>query len=282
MDNVNEWSGNIFVVGAGSMAEAFIRGVTENKAVTGKQIQVVNRSRSERKQLLTDLYGIQAVAGYAGAAEAQLVVLAVKPADVQGALQQLAPHLRGQPVLSFAAGVTMAFMSHAIDHRSPVIRTMPNIPVAVLAGATAVAYSQEVSASDKELVRFLLEQVGKVMEIPESLMDAATAFSGSGPGFVCYFLEAMENAAVSLGFEPAMARELLLQTVIGTARTLGEWGLSPKELRERVTSPGGTTHAGVTVMQSENLGGVVQTALKAAKHRSEEMGQQYAAAKHGF
>lgn len=275
---MGEWNGSIFVIGAGSMAEAFIRGVTENKAVAADRIQVVNRSRAARKQLLTDLYGVQPVDDYQGARTAQLVVVAVKPADVAGALEQLAPYLHGQPVLSFAAGVTMDFMSNAILHKSPVIRTMPNIPVAVLSGATAVTFSDEVMEKDRELVRFLLEQVGKVVEMPESLMDAATAFSGSGPGFVAYFLEAMENAAVSLGFEPEMARALLLQTVIGTAKTLGEWGLSPRELRERVTSPGGTTHAGVTEMQAGNLEGVVQTALQAAKNRSEEMGKQYVAA----
>lgn len=276
---MREWTGKIFIVGAGSMAEAFIRGIIENKAAAPAQIQVVNRTREARRKLLVDLYGVEIATDYEGAKTAELVVIAVKPADVLGALEQLTPYLHGQPVLSFAAGVTLDFMRGAIQFKSPMIRTMPNIPVAVLSGATAVSYSAEVSPEDQELVRYLLEQVGKVVEMPENLMDAATAFSGSGPGFVCYFLEAMENAAVSLGFEPEMARELLLQTVIGTAKTLGEWGLSPRELRERVTSPGGTTHAGVTEMQTGNLEGTVTLALQAARNRSEEMGRQYAAAK---
>lgn len=273
------WTGKIFVVGAGSMAEAFIRGVIENQAAAPSQIEVVNRTREARRRLLMDLYGVATTTAYEGAKMAELVVIAVKPADVLGALEQLTPYLNGQPVLSFAAGVTLDFMRTAIQFKSPVVRTMPNIPVAVLSGATAVSYSTDVSAEDQQLVRYLLEQVGKVVEMPENLMDAATAFSGSGPGFVCYFLEAMENAAVSLGFAPEMARELLLQTVIGTAKTLGEWGLSPRELRERVTSPGGTTHAGVNEMQTGDLEGVVKSALRAARNRSEEMGRQYAAAK---
>jgi len=271
------WNGRIFVVGAGSMAEAFVRGITERRAVAAERIQVVNRHRSDRKKLLTDLYGVQAVEGFSEAAGADLIVLAVKPGDVAGALRSLSPYLDGQPILSFAAGVTLSHLRVLVERKSPVIRTMPNIPVAVLAGATAVSFAEEVQPSDRDLVRFLLEQVGKVVEVPEPLMDAATAFSGSGPGFVCYFLEAMENAAVDLGFAPEMARELLLQTVIGTAKTLGEWGLSPRELRERVTSPGGTTHAGISMLQAGNLEGVVKQALRAAKDRSEEMGHQLAA-----
>lgn len=271
------WNGRIFVVGAGSMAEAFVRGITERRAVASERIQVVNRHRSDRKKLLTDLYGVQAVEGFSEAAGADLIVLAVKPGDVAGALRSLSPYLDGQPILSFAAGVTLSHLRDLVERKSPVIRTMPNIPVAVLAGATAVSFAEEVQPSDRDLVRFLLEQVGKVVEVPEPLMDAATAFSGSGPGFVCYFLEAMENAAVDLGFAPEMARELLLQTVIGTAKTLGEWGLSPRELRERVTSPGGTTHAGISMLQAGNLEGVVKQALRAAKDRSEEMGHQLAA-----
>lgn len=271
------WSGRIFVVGAGSMAEAFIRGIIERRAVDAERIQVVNRHRSERINLLQELYGVQAATGLAHAADADLIVLAVKPADVAGVLRSLSPYLDGQPILSFAAGVTLSHLSDLVERKSPVIRTMPNIPVAVLAGATAVSFAAEVQSADRELVRFLLEQVGKVVEVPEHLMDAATAFSGSGPGFVCYFLEAMENAAVDLGFAPEMARELLLQTVIGTAKTLGEWGLSPRELRERVTSPGGTTHAGISMLQAGNMEGVVKQALRAAKNRSQEMGQHLAA-----
>ncbi|WP_245631838.1 pyrroline-5-carboxylate reductase [Alicyclobacillus ferrooxydans] len=266
----------IFIVGAGAMAEAFVKGLTSRKAIPAKRIIVMNRSQTDRLENLCTSYGVQA-GTLDQVADARLVVLAVKPNSVGEVLQTIAPHLHGQPVLSFAAGVSIDWMSHVIGGVSPVIRTMPNIPVAVLEGATAVSFGEGTSWTDKELVRYLLGQLGEVVEIPESLMNSATAFSGSGPGFVCYFLEAMEDAAVRLGFEPEIARELLLQTVVGTARTLREWDLSPHELRRRVTSPGGTTHAGVTVMDEARMRDIVDKALGAAADRSAEMGNAYRA-----
>lgn len=267
----------VFVLGAGSMAEAFIRGITEERAVTPGHVRVINRSGGSRLEELRDMYGISPAGSMADAAVADLVVLSVKPADMAAALEQVRPYLNGQLLMSFAAGVTSAWIGEQVDGHAHVIRAMPNLPVAVLAGATAVTFGATIADANRRHVLYLLEQIGSVVELPESLMDAATAFSGSGPGFVCYFLEAMENAAVELGIPAQTARALLLQTVVGTAKTLEHWGLTPAELRKRVTSPGGTTHAGVTAMQSGDLNGVVTQALRAAADRSAEMGRQYRA-----
>lgn len=267
----------VFVLGAGSMAEAFIRGVTEERAVTPGHVRVINRSGGGRLEELRDMYGISPAQSMAEAAQSDLVVLSVKPADMATALDQVRPYLNGQLLMSFAAGVTRAWITDQVDGRAHVIRAMPNLPVAVLAGATAVTFGPDIADGERQHVLYLLEQIGEVVELPESLMDAATAFSGSGPGFVCYFLEAMENAAVELGIPAETARALLLQTVVGTAKTLEYWGLTPAELRKRVTSPGGTTHAGVTAMQTGDLNGVVTEALRAAADRSAEMGRQYRA-----
>ncbi len=256
------------------MAEAFVKGVTSREAWPGERLCMVNRGRAQRLDELQERYGI-VPAQWSAAAEARLVVVAVKPFDMAQALTQLSPWLHGQPVLSFAAGVPLAWMREQIARKSPVIRTMPNIPVAVLAGAVALTFEEETSPADRELVTYLLGRLGEVVEVQENLMDAATAFSGSGPGFVSYFLEAMEEAAVDLGFTPEMARELLLQTVVGTALTLREWGISPQELRRRVSSPGGTTEAGVGVMKEGDLPGLVHRALQAAAARSTEMGRSY-------
>jgi pyrroline-5-carboxylate reductase len=201
--------------------------------------------------------------------------MSVKPADMAAVLQQLRPFLHGQVVVSFAAGLTRAWLHEQVEGRAHVIRTMPNIPVAVMSGVTAVTCGPDLDAQEREHVLFLLRQLGEVVELSEDMMDAVTAFSGSGPGFVCYVLEAMENAAVQLGFTPETARLLLLQTVVGTARTLDEWGLSPAELRKRVTSKGGTTHAGIQAMQDANLDGIIAQALRAAAQRSAEMGREY-------
>ncbi len=262
-------------MGAGSMAEAFIRGVISQKAVSPRNIYVMNRSNRERAQRLVLEYGIQIAESKEAVRDARVVVLAVKPADAQVALSQIAPYFHGQVLLSFAAGIPIEWLETQTNSMATVIRAMPNLPVAVQAGATAVAYGAGVRPEDAEYVRFLLSKVGIVVDLPESLMDAATAFSGSGPGFVSYFLEAMEAAAVRLGFDALTARALLLQTVIGTARVLGEWGLSPEELRKRVTSPKGTTHAGLSVFENNHLLDTVYDVLKAAANRSTEMGQAY-------
>jgi pyrroline-5-carboxylate reductase len=270
---MSTWRGEIFVIGAGSMAEAFIRGVTGTKTVSADQIRVINRSCQERLRHVQTTYGVRAAESWQEVANARLVIVATKPVDVEAALHSAAPYLRGQPVLSFAAGVPLTRLHSYCQGRGVPIRTMPNIPVSVLAGMTTVTFSDEVSDADRQDILMLLRQLGDVVEIPESLMDAATALSGSGPGFLCYLLEAMEEAAVGMGFDRELARKLTLQTVIGTARTLDEWGLSPRELRRRVTSPGGTTFAGVEVLKTREVNRVLGDALQAAAERSRQVSQ---------
>lgn len=267
--------GEIFMLGAGAMAESFIRGVCQRNVVKPKDIHVLNRHRPERLEELARLYGVTPAASMADASSAQMVILSVKPYDVREALAELSPHLHGQTLVSFAAGIPIRFMEKVTEGRAQVIRTMPNVPVAVLEGAIAMASGVGVDAHRVERAKHLLSELGIVVELDEELMDAATAFSGSGPGFVSYFLEAMEEAAVELGFSAEMARQLLIQTVVGTAKVLEEWGLSPAELRERVTSPNGTTHAGLSVLSDREMKGALVDALSAAAHRSRAMGDQY-------
>jgi pyrroline-5-carboxylate reductase len=272
---LNKFSGSIFVVGAGAMAEAFIKGVTTSSAVAPEQVAVMNRSGGERLNFMKTNYGVRA-GRWEDAESADLIVVTVKPFDMAQALNQLLPFLHGQPILSFAAGISIDWIRARTNELSPVVRLMPNIPVAVLEGAIAVSFDREITREQSAIAIHLLERLGEVVELDESLMNAATAFSGSGPGFVCFFLEAMEHAATSLGFTPEVARKLLLQTVVGTAQTLRAWNLSPTELRRRVTSPGGTTHAGVQTMQDHGLEEAVQQALQAAADRAAEMGEEHA------
>lgn len=267
--------GRIFVLGAGSMAESFIRGVVHDPSIDAHEIFVINRHRPERLVELSHDYGITPASGMADAKAADMIVLSVKPYDVRESLLQLAPFLNGQTLISFAAGIHIAFMEELTEGRAKVIRTMPNVPVAVLEGAIALAANAHVEESRIADAKRLLSKLGTVVELDETLMDAATAFSGSGPGFVSYFLESMENAAVELGFSTEMARALLIQTVVGTAKVLEEWGLSPEELRRRVTSPNGTTHAGLSVLSEHRLPQLIRDALTRAAERSREMGNQY-------
>lgn len=267
--------GRIFVLGAGSMAESFIKGVVHDPMIDAHDILVINRYRPERLAELSDAYGVTAARSMADAGTAQMIILSVKPYDVRDSLLELTPFLDGQTLISFAAGIPIAYMEELTEGRAKVIRTMPNVPVAVLEGAIALAANAHVEAARIFEAKQLLSKLGTVVELDETLMDAATAFSGSGPGFVSYFLESMENAAVELGFSTEMARALLIQTVVGTAKVLEEWGLSPEELRRRVTSPNGTTHAGLSVLSEHKLPELIRDALGRAAARSREMGNQY-------
>lgn len=267
--------GEIFILGAGAMAEAFIKGMCEKGAIEPREIRVLNRKRPERLQTLATTYGITPANSIAEARHANVIILSVKPYDVGEALARLTAHLHGQMLISFAAGIPIRFLEKATEGKAQVIRTMPNVPVAVLEGAIALAGGSGVSVDLINQAKRLLSNIGIVVELDETMMDAATAFSGSGPGFVSYFLEAMEQAAVELGFPATMARQLLIQTVVGTAKVLEEWGLSPAELRERVTSPNGTTHAGLTVLSDRGMKMAISDAMSEAAKRSREMGEQY-------
>lgn len=265
----------LFILGAGSMAEAFLRGVIVRKALAPDSIVVMNRSNRDRALRLQAEYGVRIAESISEAAVANVIVIAVKPMDVEKAIEPLRAYWSGKILLSFAAGIPISWFAEKTEYQAKVVRAMPNLPVAVQHGVTAIARAQNVVDTDMAHIQFLLEQVGTVIEMDESFMDAATAFSGSGPGFVSYFLEAMEKAAVELGFDAQTARKLLLQTVVGTALTLQEWGLSPEELRHRVTSPNGTTHAGLCVFDDHELLATVKHALQAAANRSAEMGRAY-------
>lgn len=267
--------GQIFLLGAGSMAESFIKGVSHHPEVDSQEIVVINRHHPERLKSLAKTYGVTPAVSMADAAAAEVIILSVKPYTAREALLNLSPYLNGQTLISFVAGIPIAFMEKITEQRAQIIRTMPNVPVAVLEGAIAIAYGHHVEESRVQYAKQLLSQLGIVVELEEQMMDAATAFSGSGPGFVSYFLEAMEQAAVQLGFSAEMARELLIQTVVGTAKVLEEWRLSPAELRQRVTSPNGTTHAGLTVLEDRKTRDAIAAALVQAASRSREMGDEY-------
>jgi len=176
------------MLGAGAMAEAFIKGITEKRVVEPRCIRVLNRRQADRLAALADLYGVTPATSIADAAGADVIVLSVKPYDVAEALQALSPYLHGQTLISFAAGIPLAFLEKVTEGRAQVIRTMPNVPVAVLQGAIAMAYGPSVTADKVEHAKHLLTQIGIVVELDASLMYAATAVSGSGQGLVRNFM----------------------------------------------------------------------------------------------
>ncbi|PWK09024.1 pyrroline-5-carboxylate reductase [Tumebacillus permanentifrigoris] len=271
---------NILLLGAGSIAKAMIRGLVVGQEVRAEQIYVTNRSDRDRLYALREMYGVQAVEDLWKQPEvierADVVVLAVKPHDLLSVAAQLRPHLQeGAVVLSLAAGISTEAITRQVGTQFAVVRAMPNTACAVLESATAVCYGPTCSSTARELARQVLSQVGLVSEVEESAMDAVTGVSGSGPAYFYYMVEAMQAAAQAQGLSAEVARGLILQTLFGAGKMMQETGLDACELRRQVTSPNGTTMAGLHVLEQAGFTRVMHEVIAAATSRSEEMGRVY-------
>jgi pyrroline-5-carboxylate reductase len=205
----------------------------------------------------------------AAAIATEVLLLAIKPQ----VFPQVAAELSGATalVISILAGTPLNQLEAAFP-RQAVIRAMPNTPAAVGAGMTAIALGQQVTPQQIETAKRILETVGEVVEVPESAMDAVTGLSGSGPGYVALMIEALADGGVAAGLPRAVALKLALQTVRGTAQLLQESGMHPGELKDRVTSPGGTTIAGIAELEKSGVRSAFIEAVKAAYGRSRELG----------
>jgi pyrroline-5-carboxylate reductase len=271
---------NILMLGAGAIAEAMIRGLTEAEAVQPEQITVTNRSDVDRLQYLHDLYGVAFVenlqdeTGKEALAAADAILIACKPHDVPNVLEGIKGQIGDAVVLSVAAGVGTDFMETILGEGTQAVRAMPNTACAVLESATAVAFGRHCTKQTRELSEAILSVLGTVSVVEEKLMDAVTGVSGSGPAYFYYMVEAMQEAAESLGLPAETARTLILQTLFGAGKMLQETGLAPRELRRQVTSPNGTTMAGIRVFEEANFKELVERVITRAAERSREMGKQ--------
>lgn len=257
-------------IGGGNMAEAMIKGMTAQ----GMKDIYVSEPNAGRRQDLERLYGIRTSPSNKEVVGAcQIVILAVKPQIMADVLSDIADSVTEQKtVVSIAAGITLAYLGERLKTKR-LIRVMPNTPALVQEGMSVMSLCECFSDEDLNTVRGILMSIGKVMTLPEKMMDAVTAVSGSGPAFYALFVEAMIAAGQQLGLQPGDARELAVQTIIGTSRLL-ETGMPPDRLRQMVTSPGGTTAAGLDVFEARGLTDVVAAALTAARNRSEELGRR--------
>ena len=227
----------------------------------------------DRQIFLADRYGVQVTGDNVQAAEAsELLLLAIKPQIFSQVTQQILGSLNPSVVIvSILAGISLpqleaAFPSHAV------IRAMPNTPAQVGAGVTAIARGTHVTDNQFNLAKKVLSAVGSVVEVPESMMDAVTGLSGSGPGYIALVVEALADGGVASGLPRTIAMQLAIDTVLGTAKLLKESNLHPGELKDRVTSPGGTTIAGVAMLEERGLRSALIEAVKAATARSKELG----------
>lgn len=264
----------IAFIGAGRMAEALIKGLIKSK-VSPKDI-IASDILSERREYIGQTYKVKVTGDNLTAAKyGEIVVLAVKPQMIKGVCEEIKGKLhRGQTIISIAAGIPLDFL-HKYFEDQPLIRAMPNNPALVGEGITPLAAIDAAQKLDRDRARKIFQSVGEVVEVPEDLMDAITGLSGSGPAFVYLFMEALIEAGETLGLSKNLASQLAAQTVRGSAEAIKNTGKSARELREMVTSPGGTTLEGLKVLEEENFKPAVMDAVRAAARRAEELSREW-------
>jgi pyrroline-5-carboxylate reductase len=251
------------VVGGGKMGEALVEGLVRR----GWTPIVVEADPRRRAELSERHPGWEVADAPHSAADA---LIAVKPADVEAVCHQLPDARR---VLSIAAGVTIASLESWLPPKTAVIRAMPNTPALVGTGAAAIAAGAFAGPSDEAWAQSILEAVGTVVQLPEEALDAVTGLSGSGPAYVFLVAEALIDAGVLVGLSRPVAKQLAVQTLLGSARLLTETGDEPSALRAAVTSPGGTTAAGLRALEAAGVRNAILDAVAAATERSRQLGR---------
>jgi len=264
----------IVFVGGGNMGEALIAGLLRSGHWKPSQI-IACDIRHDQLVKLQLRYKVRASADNRWAVrEADIVLLAVKPQHMKHVLEEVGPVIRqNQLVLSIAAGITSSFIEKYLAKRVPVVRIMPNMPALVGMGMAGVSRGRYARRFHESTARGIMETVGKALTVSERDMDAVTAVSGSGPAYVFYVAEAMKGAGIKLGLAPHVADQLVRQTIKGAGALLAQSHEEPHTLRERVTSPGGTTEAALKVMEGAKIRAIFTKALERARDRSRELSQ---------
>jgi pyrroline-5-carboxylate reductase len=262
------------VIGGGVMGEALLSRLIDRGIFPPSSI-LVSDPQPQRLSYLHETYGVATTSSNVTVvSHAQVLILAIKPqmlSSVAEGLAIVAP-THAPLLLSILAGVTLARLSSCFPGWA-IIRAMPNTPATIGAGMTALAAGSEVTPRQWQQAGEIFASVGSVIDVPEALMDAVTAVSGSGPGYIALVVEALADGGVAAGLPRAMAMELALQTVKGTAQLLQQTNLHPGVLKDRVTSPGGTTIAGIAELEKAGLRAAMMAAVRAAHQRSKELGQ---------
>ncbi|HEX7210962.1 MAG TPA: pyrroline-5-carboxylate reductase [Propionibacteriaceae bacterium] len=258
------------ILGAGVMGETVLSGLLR-AGWHADQIVATDR-RLERQHELTARYGIKMLENTEAVAEAETVILVVKPQDMNDLLNEISQSIKpGALVVSLAAGVDTAFIESRLPEGVAVVRVMPNTPAQVDEGMAAISPGSHSTQDHLDRVTEILSATGRVITVPEQYQDAVTAISGTGPAYLFFVVEAMIEAGVHLGLPRDTATELVVQTMLGSAKLLRETGEHPTVLRERVTSPGGTTAAAVRQLEDHKVRAAFLVAMEAARDRSREL-----------
>jgi len=266
------WSGTIGFIGAGNAVDALVRGLLRRGVVTPDRCVVTNRSNDVRLARMAREWSVVTTRDKARLVrDADVIVIAVKPSAVPDVLSEIAPYVEARHlIISIAAGIQLETVETALGSVA-VVRAMPNTSTAVGESATAICGGRHTGDAHLSVARALFEAVGRVVEVPERYFDAVTGLSGSGPAYVYLLAEAMIEAAQREGLEREVAIELVSQTVLGAGKMLVETGDDPAVLRARVTSPGGTTMAGIEVLMEGGFLAMVGRAIARATRRSAEL-----------
>jgi pyrroline-5-carboxylate reductase len=258
------------IFGAGVMGETLLSGLIRS----GRDVAdlSITEKRTDHAAVLNAKYGVSVLDNATAAKSADVLVLVVKPQDMDGLLSEIRDHVvPGNLVVSLAAGITTGYLESRLPEGSSVVRVMPNTPALVDQGMAAVSPGQHCTPEHLDEAEALLRSCGRVVQVPEKYQDAVTAISGSGPAYIFYVVEAMIEAGVVLGLPRATATELVVQTLYGAATMLKETREHPTVLREQVSSPGGTTVAALRQLDDHKVRAAFVTAIEAAAARSKQL-----------
>ncbi len=267
----------IAFIGAGSMAEAMIAGIVNARKIPPNQIIVSNRSNQERLKQLETAYGIKGAASdELNFSTIDIIVLAMKPKDAQTALQSIGHSIQPHHIIvSVIAGITTSFIGNFFPPKQQVIRVMPNTSSMIGESATGISSGKDTHDQTIMIAKELLECIGKVYIIPEDKMDLFTGIAGSGPAYFYYLMEHMEKKAADGGLSEDAARQIIAQTILGAAKMILEQNETPAVLRQNVTSPNGTTAAGLQALHMHGAGTAIEMAVQEATGRSKELTSEF-------
>ena len=266
---------NIAFIGGGNMAAALIGGLA-GRVTEGGRIHVVDLSTDNLTRLQQQFGVTTSTVIDARSAAADVIVLAVKPQNMREVVDQLKPYMHGQLLLSIAAGIRGVDLARWLGDYQAIVRTMPNTPALIGRGITGMVALAGVSPTQRAAADAIMSAVGSTVWFDdEALIDPVTAVSGSGPAYVFYFIEAMQQAALEMGLTPAQGKALAIATFTGAAELAAQATEPISVLRERVTSKGGTTYAALSSLQADGVQESIVRALKAAAARGKEMGEEF-------
>ncbi|MDH4128434.1 MAG: pyrroline-5-carboxylate reductase [Spirochaetota bacterium] len=258
------------ILGLGNMGSAIIDGIIKNNLLSDKDIFGYD-IQSEKIDMLVSKYGIKCYDVHKVCTLSDTVIIAVKPSDIKSLLVKIKDNISEKIVLSICAGININYIENIIGSDKKVVRAMPNTPLLIGEGASCIAFNPNVKDNEKEFILKLFQNMGIAIEINEKLLDAVTGLSGSGPAYVYLFIESLADGGVKAGLPRDIALKLATQTVLGSAKLLLSTGKHPAELKDMVTSPGGTTIEGLSVLEENSFRSSIIEAVYEATEKSKRM-----------